>query len=152
MDTLHRTIEDLKTQRAEMVDQVQLLDDAIRSLERIVKRDNHTVQVTQPPRSRPAKRKGPGTSKAVITILDDAGRPLYDDEILAEMQRREWAPPSPTPLNALRATLSRLKGKGEIIREGGDQGPYRLPQESEASREQEASEPFSNQGGHMDPP
>jgi hypothetical protein len=146
MDTLHTTIEELKTQRREMVEQVQLLDDAIRSLERINQRGHRDRNTTPPLAARSPQRRGPGTTQAVLTVLSEANRALEDTEILRAMEIRGWAPPSKTPLNALRATLSRLKKSGKIERRERD-GAYRLPRDTEASREQEASDLVPNQGG-----
>jgi len=139
MNTLDTTIEELRNQRAELMDQMRLLDEAIESLEKIVGRTGSAggrITIVPPSRAPRSRREGPGTTEAILTILREADRPLHDIEILELMDKRGWAPPSRTPLNALRASLSRLRRTTPptIVRRSRD-GAYVLPRESEAPSE-----------------
>lgn len=87
----------------------------------------------------------PGTGTAIQRVLADAKRPMFDEEILVELQRRGWMPNSSNPLNAVRASLSRLN-KQLLVLERLQDGRYRFPKQPEAPPEEGASD-HPNQGG-----
>lgn len=137
---LRRKLAAVDDQRATLEEQRELLLKAIEALERL---DRGEVRLQESSgqggsslpttigigagatHSRP-RRRGPGTGPAVLQILNQSDRPLTDREILLEMERRGWSLPSPNPLNALRATLSRLRRSEQIVRQGS-KGPYYIP-------------------------
>ena len=85
----------------------------------------------------------PGTSKAIIVVLEAAGRPLTAREVYDELQRRHWLPlDAKDPRHAVKAGLWTL-GKNHKITKIGDtpaerrwaaktSSPTRPPQDGEA--------------------
>lgn len=110
MDTsdIARTLEGLKQQRNELVEQMERLDQAILGLEILVE---SYVPSKRAGKARPPRRDAPGTEQAILMVLRDAGRPLHDRQILGALEERGWEPQSENPLNATRAALSRLHRK-----------------------------------------
>jgi hypothetical protein len=61
----------------------------------------------------------PGTSKAIIAVLEDAERALSASEVYDELQRRGWLPlDAKHPRNAVRAGLWTLAKNEKIARLG----------------------------------
>ncbi len=74
----------------------------------------------------PAARRtinAPPMRSAIRVVLRDNGAGLTNDEILAELFRRGWAPGGKTPKNTVNSRLSDLMHDHDVIKEDGR---YRL--------------------------
>jgi hypothetical protein len=110
--TLHSTLQQLRSELKAKLGEVAQLEAAIAAIEKV------TANTRPPP-------EAPGTSEAVQLVLLDSDEALTDLEILDELKRRGWGPASDDPLNALRASLSRLTSKTKrLVRTG--KGTYDL--------------------------
>jgi hypothetical protein len=143
MPTYRKMIKDLRAELDASERRMKALKSAIEGLTALEELEARLA--TSP------KRDTPGTSSAVLRILEESKEPLTDTEIIDVMKDREWLPKSKDPLNALRATLSRLSSQGLIERTGRQ--TYIFIQNSDAPNgELGASDLLLNQGGPMDPP
>lgn len=70
------------------------------------------------PAAAPGSRR-PGTSQAIIAVLQDAGRPMTAGEVFVDLDERGWLPlDAKIPRNAVRASLWTLAKNGKISRLG----------------------------------
>ena len=118
MANYSRNLNELKRQRLHLMREVDLLNQVISGLEQL-------SNITGDDDQKAVAASGPGTSEAILTILREGDDSMKDERILTEMERRGWGPRSANPLNALRATLSRLTKEGDISRV--DTATYDLP-------------------------
>lgn len=125
MSEYGETLKDLRQRRTELTEELHLLMMAIKNLETLEERRSGVRTVRQRRRS---SSNGPGTGKAVLKVLEQETEiALGDEKILELLQERNWSPRSDRPLNALRATLSRLVNVGQLVR-GDKPKSYGLPE------------------------
>jgi len=100
----------------------------------------HAVGVASPatPTPKTLGRKQRGVAEAIIAFLSWRDEPASDHEVLEHLQEVGRAPRSRNPLNALRATLSRMALDNVIFREGArGAARYWIPEAEDSTGDSE---------------